>query len=111
MVLFMCTSKINAQYTYGTNIAQPNSIVTIQSIDSARGLKLPAVTKAKLTALPVTASMNGLIVYDIRDSWYKICNGVYWDCITQDTSALFLQKVRLFYLLFHLILLLPPLLL
>ena len=61
-------THISSQYIFGTNVAQPNAIITIQSVDSLKGIKIPVVKSSDL--LSPTSDMASMIIYDIQDSCF-----------------------------------------
>ena len=81
-LLFGFSSFLSSQYTFGTNISAPKSIATFQAHDSLQGIKIPAVKSDPVGTL----GMDGSIIYSVEDSCFKMYNGRFWDCISQDTN-------------------------
>lgn len=76
---------INAQYGFGTNTPNTNSVAHFYSQDSAKGIIIPTVTT---TNRPLaSSSLNGMLIYNITDSCVQFCNGTKWVCLDSVGAA------------------------
>lgn len=78
--------SMKAQYGFGTNTPDPNAVMHLSSLDSTKGIIMPVVTTAKRPA--ASSNLTGMLIYNLDDSCFQVCDGASWDCITVTSNTL-----------------------
>lgn len=80
----LVSNKLQAQYGFGTNAPNSNSVVHFTSSDSTKGVLLPVTTTAKL---PVASNaLKGMVFYNLDENCFQVCSGSSWNCLTLSDS-------------------------
>ena len=82
------TTKAQNNVGIGTTAPNPKAILELQAID--KGLLVPRLTGLQMNAIPLTATEDGLLIYNTDSACYCFYNKIAWQnlCKQLDTVAL-----------------------